>query len=76
MSISRSQADQRVAQEGGLDGLEWMESRHVMRLNRWGYTKLKTMIREHNFPRRKNGHTNVFWRPEVEAWNKIFFGRI
>lgn len=76
MSISRSQADQRVAKEGGLDGVEWMESYHVMSLNRWSYTKLKAMIKDRSFPRRKNGHTNIFWRPEVEAWNEIFFGRI
>jgi hypothetical protein len=76
MSVSRGEADQRVAREGGLDGVEWMESYHVMSLNRWCYTKLKTMIKEHAFPRRKNGHANVFWRPEVEAWNQKFFGRI
>jgi hypothetical protein len=76
MSISRSQAERRVAQEGGLSSVEWMESYHVMSLNRWSYTKLKAMIKEHGFPRRKNGHTNIFWRPEVEAWNQFFFGRI
>ena len=76
MSICRSQADQRVTREGGLNGVEGMESYHVMSLNRWSYTKLKAMIKERSFPRRKNGHTNIFWRPEVEAWNTFFFERI
>jgi|GEM_PF-2858448 len=76
MSICRSQADQRVTREGGLNGVEWMESYHVMSLNRWSYTKLKAMIKEKNFPRRKNGHTNIFLRTDVEAWNKNFFARI
>jgi len=49
MSISRRQANQRVAREGGLDGVEWMESYHVMSLNRWCYTKLKLMIQKHGF---------------------------
>ena len=76
MSITRRQAIHRVATDGGLDGVEWLESHHIMTLNNWSYTKLKTMIKKHNFPRRKNGHTNIFWRPEVEAWNENFFGRI
>ena len=76
MSISRSQAERRVAQEGGLSGVEWMESYHVMSLNRWSYTKLKAMIKEKNFPRRENGHTNIFLRTDVEAWNKILFARV
>lgn len=69
MSISRSEAMQRVGTEGGLPDELW-ESCHVMVYQRWCYTKLKNNIRCNGFPVHKNGRNNLFRRSEVEKWNE------
>lgn len=70
MSITRQEATERVKREGGLPEEMW-EAYHVMFYMRWCYTKLKTMISDHDFPYHKMGTTkgkNYFRRSEIDEW--------
>ena len=71
MSISLQEARSKVKHEGGLPTIGNWQSYQVMVYMSWCYTKLKTMIREHDFPCHKMGTTkgkNYFRRSEIDEW--------
>jgi hypothetical protein len=76
MSITMKQAQDKVDREGGLpkDG-NW-QSYHVMVYLLVCYTKLKTLMKEHDLPYHKMGTTkgrNYFRRSEIDEWRSDHF---
>ncbi len=70
-----SQAKKRVADEGGLEGREWLCTYEVMAYCSMSEGSLKTAMKERGFPERvKNGiRKNVFSRQEIDLWMTSYF---
>ena len=71
--MTKSAARQRVMNEGGLDGLPFLETYQLMAYLGISSGKVK-MLMEDGLPYGKNGGKLIFKRSEVDQWcNRSFF---
>lgn len=70
-----SEAKKRVADEGGLQGKEWLCTYEVMAYCSMSEGSLKTAIKERDFPKPVNNgiRRNLHSRQEIDRWMTKFF---
>jgi hypothetical protein len=54
---------------------DYLVTYQVMAYQKWSEGTLKNRTKYAGFPKRKDGHSNKFSRPEIDAWNKQNFLR-
>jgi hypothetical protein len=70
--MTKNEARQRAAKEGGLEDRKYFETYHMMAFLGVSEGRLKELLRE-GLPHGKIGRRNIYDREQVEAWARTNF---